>query len=157
LYTCGSLAAHDVPEIFFVYSGSPACGKPEKTAAADESGGDAPEEVTALTIIPQPIEETEQGVELEETDENGGGVEMAYLTVIDERTNKAVNYTMAMDNPIKSEREMILEQLPEGTQIIKFYQAAENGEQRMVTDENGQKRYVITYDDDGYPCLTHKP
>jgi len=98
-------------------------GKPEKTAAADESGG---------------------------------GVALAYLAIEDDNGKVVTQYTMGF-NTEKSEHDMIMEQLPEGTQIIKFYNAAENGERRMVTNENGEKRYVITQDDDGYPRITHKP
>ena len=89
-------------------------------------------------------------------DESGGGVALAYLAIEDENGKVVTQYTMGF-NAEKSEHDMIMEQLPEGTQIIKFYNAFENGERRMITNENGEKRYVITQDDDGYPRITHKP
>ena len=69
--------------------------------------------------------------------------------------------TAADDEPsapveIKSERELILGQLPEGTKILRMYNAAEDGELRVITDEGGEKRYAVAYED-GIPVITHKP
>jgi hypothetical protein len=56
----------------------------------------------------------------------------------------------------KSERELMLEQLPPGASILRAYTAVENGELRVITNEDGEKRYVVNYED-GYPRLVHKP
>jgi hypothetical protein len=58
---------------------------------------------------------------------------------------------------MKSDYELMMEQLPEGTSIINQYNAAENGELRIITDEDGQKRYVVEREENGYPRLVHKP
>ena len=58
---------------------------------------------------------------------------------------------------IKSEYEMMMEQLPKGTRILRQYNASENGEHRIITDENGEKRYVVEREENGYPRLIHKP
>jgi hypothetical protein len=72
------------------------------------------------------------------------------------RPSAAADDEPAAPVEIKSERELILGQLPEGTKILRMYNAAENGELRVITDEDGEKRYVVTYED-GIPVITHKP
>jgi len=46
----------------------------------------------------------------------------------------------------KSALEMIMEQLPEGTKIIRTYNASESGEMHVITNEDGEKRYAINYE-----------
>jgi len=58
---------------------------------------------------------------------------------------------------MKTEYEMMMEQLPEGTRILRQYNAAEDGEYRIITDENGEKRYMVEREENGYPRLIHKP
>ena len=58
----------------------------------------------------------------------------------------------------KSERELIMEQLPEGEQIKKTYWAVE-GDYRVITtlpDTGYEKRYTVAFED-GYPRITHMP
>ena len=62
-----------------------------------------------------------------------------------------------VNTDMKTEYEMIMEQLPEGTRILRQYNAAENGEKRIITDENGEKRYMVEHEENGYPRLIHKP
>jgi hypothetical protein len=57
----------------------------------------------------------------------------------------------------KSALEMIMEQLPEGAEIIRTYNASESGEMRVIINEDGEKRYAINYEKNGYPRLIHKP
>ena len=58
----------------------------------------------------------------------------------------------------KSEREQILEQLPEGSRILRTYWAVE-GDFRVVTQEPDapyEKRYTVAFED-GCPKITHMP
>jgi hypothetical protein len=73
------------------------------------------------------------------------------------KPEKAVEETASEAEPeAKTEFEMLMEQLPEGTEIIREYNASENGERRIITNEDGEKRYVVQ-NEDGYPRLIHKP
>jgi hypothetical protein len=58
----------------------------------------------------------------------------------------------------KSERELIMEQLPEGEQIKDTYWAMEGDYRVITTDaETGyEKRYTVAFED-GYPRITHMP
>jgi hypothetical protein len=128
-------------------------GKPEETAAADEDGGGEKEEVTALSIIPEKVELEAAGVnDLEEA-----LADAELIHAVNESFEETDSETVE-EIPEKTEHEMILEQIPADEKFIKSYNAAEDGEMRVITAEIGsgyQYRYAVKYED-GYPRITRK-